>query len=414
MTSRDGRRALSLLAGVTLLGAASFGALGEVRRLDQSERLTSPGPMAPSMWRARADGQHGIAFGSLGALPRRAAVRVRACPSGATEPELHLELVASETGRLIAREHLTRNEGRSRRCLDAEWRGEASRSITASLVSKGAPPSLSSLDLRSGGTIRPVDLWPSLAVLLGLALIVFAPLWSRGSGDEPAEALPPPETLPMAARGGWGIALAVGALISANVLAQLPVMRGGVRGVTLLASLGLQQTLLALAAAALMGAFLAPSMRVALELSAPPRGWALRAIAAAVGLLGVATSVGLLLKDAGDSPIARAVESMPVRYVIAFGAVCAPLPEELFFRGLLGRLIASSVGARRAAPIIGLSALVFTLMHAAQLQSAWLGLVPIAALGVVNGWLRWSQRGLAVPWLVHSLYNGALALSALA
>jgi membrane protease YdiL (CAAX protease family) len=63
---------------------------------------------------------------------------------------------------------------------------------------------------------------------------------------------------------------------------------------------------------------------------------------------------------------------------------------------------------------VALPALFFTAMHAMQLQGAWLGLVPIAAVGLVNGWLRWTTRGVVVPWAVHTLYNGALALAALA
>ncbi len=411
---RDRRRAFLWGVGLVVFAASSLGAFVQVRRLDASERKHDLGAVAPAAWGRRADGQMGVAVGPPVSLPSRSSVRARACAAGQTSPDLQLEITDARSLRVLARERLTVSHALARPCLDAEWRGGAAVTVRASLVSKGPPPALAEVGLRSGGTIRPIDLWPSLGVVLALALLVFAPRLSRGPGDETPEELPREDALPHAARGYLGLALALGALVSANVLAQVPVLRGGVRGSTLLASLGLQQLLLALASAALMGAFTAPSMRVAMELSKPPRGWSLRALAAAVGLLSIAVSVGLLLKDAGDSPIARAVEAMPVRYVIAFGAVCAPLPEELFFRGLLGRLFASIVGARRVVAVIALSAAVFTLMHAMQLSNARLGLVPIAALGLVNGWLRWKNRCLAVPWAVHTLYNATLALSALA
>lgn len=411
---RDHRRALARGAGITLLIASALGAYAEVRRLDASEKKHELGAVAPSAWVRRPDGQMGLAAGPVISLPARPSVRVRACAAGNSTADLQLEITDARSRRVIARERLTVSHALTRRCLDAEWRGASAVTVRASLVSKALPPAITELEVRAGGTIRPFDVLPSLGVVLALALLIFAPGRARGPGDETPDELSSVESLPHASRGYLGLALAVGALVSANVLAQVPVLRGGVRGTTLLASLGLQQLLLAVASAALMGAFVAPSMRVAMELSAPPRGWGLRALAASVGLLSIAVSVGLLLKDAGDSPIARAVEAMPVRYVIAFGAVCAPLPEELFFRGLLGRIFASIVGAQRVAAAIVLSAAVFTLMHAMQLANARLGLVPIAALGLVNGWLRWKNRGLAVPWAVHTLYNATLALSALA
>jgi membrane protease YdiL (CAAX protease family) len=58
--------------------------------------------------------------------------------------------------------------------------------------------------------------------------------------------------------------------------------------------------------------------------------------------------------------------------------------------------------------------MVFVAVHAMQLEGAWLGLVPIAAVGLTNGVLRWRTRGLVVPWAVHTLYNAVLALTALA
>ncbi|MFO0650394.1 MAG: CPBP family intramembrane glutamic endopeptidase [Polyangiales bacterium] len=401
-------------AGVALLIVSGIGAFAQVRRLDAAEKKYDLGAVVPTAWSRRPDGQMGFAAGPEIALPARPSVRVRACAAGPSAADLQLEISDARSRRVIARERLTVSHALTRRCVDAEWRGAPAVAVRASLVSKGLPPAITELEVRAGGTIRPVDILPSLGVVLALALLIFAPRLSRAPGDETPDELPPVESLPHASRGYLGLALAVGALVSANVLAQVPVLRGGVRGTTLLASLGLQQLLLAVASAALMGAFVAPSARVAMELTTPPRGWGLRALAAAVGLLSIAVSVGLLLKDAGDSPIARAVEAMPVRYVIAFGAVCAPLPEELFFRGLLGRIFASIVGARRVAVVIALSAAVFTAMHAMQLTNARLGLVPIAALGLVNGWLRWKNRGLAVPWAVHTLYNATLALSALA
>ena len=68
------------------------------------------------------------------------------------------------------------------------------------------------------------------------------------------------------------------------------------------------------------------------------------------------------------------------------------------------------LGSTRA---IFLQAVVFTLPHALQLRGALWGLIPIAALGLTNGWLRRASGGLAAPWLLHSIYNGALIAASL-
>ncbi len=403
-----------LAAGALLALVSLLGALGQAARLDATEQLRALGARAPAAWASLPDGRRSLSTGGAVALPARGLVRLRACVADASAPELTLVVTDGATGAVLGRARLTRDEGLSRRCLDGAWRSAGARRVAVALTTTRAPPTITALDLRAGGAVDPRDLWPALAMVLGVGLVVLAARLSRGPGDAPAAALPSVSTIPEAARGYAGFAFAVLALAAANAAAQVPVLRGGMHGATMLASMVLQQGLLALAAAWLMGALRAPSARVAMELTAPPAGWGRRALSSAAGLLAVALVTGLALKDAGDSPIARAVEAMPTRYVIAFGAVCAPLPEELFFRGVLGRLVASVAGERRPALVIGLSALIFTLMHAMQLDGALLGLIPIASLGLVNGWLRWSTRGLVAPWAVHTLYNGALALSALA
>lgn len=409
--TRRGRR-VALWVGVVALVASAAGALREVRRLDALERVAAFDAPPAALWTPGPDGRRRFLVGTPWRVPTHGVLRVRACAAGGADPDLSLELLdASREGRrVLETQRLSRERSTSKRCVEAAWRTETARPVHALLVAKGAPPSLPRLGVRVGGVIGARDLWPVALLVAGLALLVLSPRFTRGPGDAPAGELPPYGSLPAVVRGRVGPFFAVAMLLLVNVLAQVPVLLWGLRGATMFASMVSQQVALALASAAMLGALRRGGGREALELGVAPPGWALRAVAAASALLGLALLTGHFLKDAGDTPIGQVVESMPTRYVLAFGALCAPLPEELFFRGLLGRAF-SRAGATAA---VWASAAVFTAMHATQLRGEPLGLVPIAAVGLVNGYLRVRSRTLAVPWAVHTLYNAALALSAVA
>lgn len=393
---------------VTALGALSLalsllGAWRTARRLDREERVEERAAQAVSAWQTGTDAS--LVLGSFRA-PDAGQIRVRVC---AAAPLRGLSLAVHDGPRALARVEATANTSLARSCVDAAWSTARSARVTLSLRAPRPAP-LTSVTVRSGGSLSSLDALALLGVLVGVSMLVLGPRLAPREDDGVVDALPSPGSLPAVMRGDAGLVIALVALLAVNVGSQAPVLYGGLRGETVLASLVLQQLVLAGAAMAMLGALTQRPVRRAVELTRPPAQWPATAAVWATGLLALALTVTLAMPHAGESHLAKAVESMPMRYVIALGAVCAPLPEELFFRGLLGRLVSRITGdADDLAAVIAPAAL-FTLMHALQLEGARLGLVPIAAVGLANGWLRRRTRGLVVPWAVHTLYNLALAL----
>jgi membrane protease YdiL (CAAX protease family) len=261
-----------------------------------------------------------------------------------------------------------------------------------------SPPRVRSADLRAEGALSPWSFAPLFALLLGVALAGRA-----GARGPDAESALPSTGLRVSAGG------CLGALVGSQLLGYVVAAASGPGASGLLASVFAQHAVLLVASAALLrvgGAgraqwlpgFGSVSPRARVELTA---------LAGALLLAAWAVSRGL--GDVSESPLAAALEVVSNRYVIAYTALLAPLAEELFFRGALQ----ASLGRERPAAGVVASGAVFTALHAQQLQGAWLGLVPIALLALANGWLRLRTRGLTAPWLVHTLYNGALVLSVL-
>lgn len=90
-----------------------------------------------------------------------------------------------------------------------------------------------------------------------------------------------------------------------------------------------------------------------------------------------------------------------VRTCAVVGAVAiAPIAEELFFRGIVQTQVAGFVRSRWIAVL--LTGAVFGLMHMGQPQAV----VPLAALGVILGYVYERTGSLAAPVLLHALFNG--------
>ncbi|HUU98520.1 MAG TPA: CPBP family intramembrane glutamic endopeptidase [Phycisphaerae bacterium] len=88
----------------------------------------------------------------------------------------------------------------------------------------------------------------------------------------------------------------------------------------------------------------------------------------------------------------------PVQLFVVALAV-APVYEELFFRGvLLGGIWTAT---RRTWVAVGLSGLLFGLMHVGQPQTV----LPLVTMGVVLGYVRVRYRSLTACVLAHSLFN---------
>lgn len=77
-------------------------------------------------------------------------------------------------------------------------------------------------------------------------------------------------------------------------------------------------------------------------------------------------------------------------------AFLAPIAEEIVFRGYLYGVFKSAWGTRSA---LLLTSAIFGLIH--SLENA----LPLALLGLLFGWLRERNGGLAAPIMVHMLHN---------
>jgi membrane protease YdiL (CAAX protease family) len=334
-------------------------------------------------------------------------LRVTACPATAGDPHLRVEL--RPDGAAPFTRPLAAAASDARRCVGARYTFARPASFRVALVAVGAPPPLRRIALFVGPELRPAVTWVWLALALSLALLVLAPSLSG-----PAVRRPP--TLgslifrPLVERPAAPVAL-VAAFVAAQLLPML--VFSALRGSPLAVLYGgaTLQLALGLAAAWLLGGLSAdgPPLRAALGLERADAVWLGRAPLIALALLLLAALTTAFITDTSESAVAQAVASAPLRLVLLYTALLAPLSEELFYRGALTRALAR-LGPTGA---IVTQAAIFTSLHAMQLQGAYLGLLPIAALGLANGWLRRASGGLAAPWLVHSLYNGALIATTL-
>ena len=91
----------------------------------------------------------------------------------------------------------------------------------------------------------------------------------------------------------------------------------------------------------------------------------------------------------------------------AFGITFAPLVEELFFRGFLYPVAARRIGV--AASVV-ITALLFALIHAAQLAQAWAPLLLLWFVGVVLTAVRAWTKSVGASFCIHVGYNATLFL----
>ncbi len=88
-----------------------------------------------------------------------------------------------------------------------------------------------------------------------------------------------------------------------------------------------------------------------------------------------------------------------------FGILVAPLIEELLFRGFLYPVVAHAHGAAAA---VGITAVVFSILHAPQYGWAWQNVALLAYVGVVFGAVRAVSGSLVPSTLLHAAYNFTL------
>ena len=88
-------------------------------------------------------------------------------------------------------------------------------------------------------------------------------------------------------------------------------------------------------------------------------------------------------------------------------ALCAPIQEEVLFRGFMFRGIAESRAGWFAAILI--PNIFWTSLH---VQYAWQTMLLIFAMGIVLGLARHFSRSVALPMALHILWNGAVTILA--
>jgi membrane protease YdiL (CAAX protease family) len=373
-------------AGCILTALAAAGALRETRRLAAQERTVQE--TAPEGARI-----HGFASVPVEA---RGSLRVSVCAPGGADARASLHV----RGAVVP---LTRAASSVQRCTAAVWSTTAAGAVTPSLHFDAPTPRATTLTLRVGGTVGAHNLAPLIALLFGLSALVLG-------GARAGTVLPRAHAVTDPAAIARGLVRAVAGIVLAHLAATFVYLTAGEGPAAMLGAVLAQNVGTVLAAAWSVGA-LEPGtdLRDALELRPPPAGTLLRALLVGGLLVAVALLVSARIPDAGDTPVGQDIERVPLRYLIVFGGLLAPLGEELFYRGALGRLFARF---GRAAVVV-IPAAVFTAMHVAQLRGSPMALAPIAAVGVVNGIVRLATGGVVAPWLVHTIYNASLVSSAL-
>jgi membrane protease YdiL (CAAX protease family) len=124
-------------------------------------------------------------------------------------------------------------------------------------------------------------------------------------------------------------------------------------------------------------------------------------LAFAIGFLG-----GLLKVPEVDSPMKKLLSSPNGGLFLAiFGITVAPLAEELLFRGFLQPLMVRSLGAVAG---IGLTSVLFGVLHLEQNGRVWQYGALISAAGLAFGVLRHLSGSTRTSVITHASYNGTL------
>lgn len=142
------------------------------------------------------------------------------------------------------------------------------------------------------------------------------------------------------------------------------------------------------------------TMRKALPLNKIPRRLILPLLLLAAGMVLVTNGVLQLLPDGilnAYNQASAVWSSMPLIYTLLATGLCAPVLEEIIFRGLI--LTSLEKGMPSWAALL-LSAFLFGLCHGHPVWAAY-----AAIFGVVLGVLALSYRSILPGLLVHAVYN---------
>jgi membrane protease YdiL (CAAX protease family) len=129
-----------------------------------------------------------------------------------------------------------------------------------------------------------------------------------------------------------------------------------------------------------------------------------------VGVVGQALTAGyeicgVTLPEQGVVALARQATGADVAQIVVTSVVLAPFAEEVFWRGTLLPALLRSGSAGTAILVQGA---VFGAMHFADdpRPAMWPLAIPLALVGVLAGWIYVRTGSLAVPILLHAVFNG--------
>lgn len=127
------------------------------------------------------------------------------------------------------------------------------------------------------------------------------------------------------------------------------------------------------------------------------------------GLLAISVQVlSLSLRTPAKLPIEGLFQTREGIYMMmAAGILVAPLVEEVMFRGFLYPVLARRLGLAGG---VGLTGLLFGLMHAMQLWGGWGQIALLVGVGIVLTYARARTGSVLASYLLHLGYNSLLLL----
>jgi len=132
-------------------------------------------------------------------------------------------------------------------------------------------------------------------------------------------------------------------------------------------------------------------------------------IGGGIVLAAIAQGVFSLFPSQKPLPIERLFTSAAAGYLLALFGICvAPFIEELVFRGYFYPVFERRWGFRWA---VGLTALLFALIHGPQLSGGVAELAAIFVVGLTLSYTRGKTGSLVPPYLMHLGYNATLFIS---
>jgi CAAX protease family protein len=125
-----------------------------------------------------------------------------------------------------------------------------------------------------------------------------------------------------------------------------------------------------------------------------------------IGMAIVLVPLGNVLPMPKEAPIDKFFSTARDAYFLSlFGVFFAPLFEEVFFRGFLYPVVARRLGFY---PAIGITSILFALIHGSQLNYSWGPVLIILLVGIALTTVRAIKKSLSATILMHMAYNGTI------